>query len=77
MEDTNNTPKWEFSFSAANQPREKKTIYVKALNYLKTLDIDVDLFDQTEKGWKQMKMMFTEEDREALQTFIDNSTITP
>ena len=27
--------------------------------------------------WKQIKMMFTGEDRQALQTMIDNNTITP
>ena len=28
------------------------------------------------RGWKQIKMMFTGEDRLALQTLIDNNTIT-
>ena len=32
--------------------------------------------DQTKKGWKQIKMMFTREDRQTLQTMIDNNTIT-
>ena len=30
-----------------------------------------------QKGWKQIKMMFAGEDRQALQTLIDNNTITP
>ena len=66
---TNNTSWWEahkLSFSTVNQTEEWKT-----------LDIDVDAPNQTMKGQKQMKMLFTGGDRQALQTLVDNGTIIP
>ena len=63
MAGTNNTSQWKapnFSFSAANKAEEQNTFYIRALNYLKTLDINIDTSDQTKKGWKQVKMMFTD-----------------
>ena len=53
-----------------------KDFYIRAIDYLKTIDIDPRKEDQQLKGWKQIKMMFTGEDRRALQTLIDNNTIT-
>ena len=53
MADTNNTSQWEaykFSSSAANQAKEWKTFYSRVLNYLETLDIDIDAPYQTKKG---------------------------
>ena len=35
---------------------------------------DIDAPDQTKKGWKQM--LFTGEDRQALQALADNGTMT-
>ena len=55
---------------------EWKKFYIRALDYLETIDIDPEQEDQHKRGWKQIKMMFTGEDRQALQTIIDNNTIT-
>ena len=75
----NNTTRWEpskFSFDMQDQAAECKKFYTRAIDYLETLDIDPEQEDQHKKGWKQIKMMFTGEDRQALQTMIDNNTIT-
>ena len=75
MAGSTTTSWWEapkFSFSAANQVDEWKTFYVRALNYLETLDIDIEALNQTKKGWKQVKMMLTSEDWKVLQTPLDN-----
>ena len=80
MASTNYTSQWEvpkFSFSTANQAEEWNTIYVRALDYLETLDIDIEALNQIKKGWKHIKMMVGDEDGQALQTFIENGTITP
>ena len=74
-----NTPRWEapnISFNTDNQPAAWRELYIRALDYLETLNIDPEKADQTKKGWKQIKMMFTREDRQTLQTMIDNNTIT-
>ena len=76
----NNTSTWEapkFSFNTENQAASWRDFYTRAIDYLETLDIDPEQEDQDKKGWKQTKMMFTREDRQALQTMIDNNTITP
>ena len=54
-----------------------ETILYKCYRLLETLDINPEREDETKKGWKQIKMMFTGEDRQALQTLIDNNTIIP
>ena len=75
----NNTSRWEapkFSFNMEDQPAAWREFYIRALDYLETLDIDPEQEDQHKKGWKQIKMMFMGEDRQALQTMIDNNTIT-
>ena len=59
-----------------NQPVAWREFHIRALDYLETLNIDPEKADQTKKGWKQIKMMFAGEDRQALQTMIDNNTIT-
>ena len=72
-------PHWEaskFSFSAPNQAEEWKVYYTRALDFLEALDIDPDVEDQNKHGWQQVKMMFKGEDCQALQTLIDNNTIT-
>ena len=51
-------------------------ISTQVIDYLETIDIDPEEEDQHKRGWKQIKMMFTGEDRQALQTLIDNNTIT-
>ena len=40
----------------------------KRIDYLEALDIDPDHKDETKRGWRQSKMMFEGEDRQALQT---------
>ena len=64
-----NTSRWEapkFSFNADNQPATQKEFYIRPLDYLETLNIDPEKADQTKKEWKQIKMMFTGEDRQTL-----------
>ena len=46
------------------------------IDYLDVLDIETEQADNCHKGWKQLKLMFEGEDREALQTLTDNGTIT-
>ena len=75
-----NTSRWEtpkFSFNSEDQAAAWREFYTRALDYLETLDTDPEVEDEHKKRWKQMKMMFTGEDRQALQTLIDNNTITP
>ena len=50
---------------------------MRVLDYLETLDIDPETQDDNRHGWKQIKMMFQGEDRQTLQSLIDNNTITP
>ena len=65
-----------FSFDEADQPTAWEDFYIRALDYLETLRIKPDVEDQEMKGWTELKMMFTGGDRRALQTLIDNGTIT-
>ena len=70
---------WEaptFHFNSTNQSEDWSIFYTRALDYLDTLDIELDEADETHKGWKQLKLMFEGKDRQALQTLIDNGTIT-
>ena len=49
---TNNMSQWvapKYTFSISNQMEEWKAFYVRALNYLEILDIDVDTPGQTKK----------------------------
>ena len=67
----------KFSFNSPNQADAWKSFYARALDFLEVLDIDPDVEDQGKKGWRQIKMMFEDEDCTALQTLIDNQTISP
>ena len=52
MADTNNKSQWDapkFSFRTGNEAEEWKT-YVRALDYLETLDMNIDATDQTKCG---------------------------
>ena len=49
----------------------------RALDFLEALDIDPEAEDQNKHEWCQIKMMFKGEDHQALQTLIDNNTVTP
>ena len=63
------TARWEtpqFSFNSPQQTQEWKNFYTRVLDYLQTLDIDPEAQDDTKRGWKQIKMMFQGEDRQAL-----------
>ena len=50
---------------------------MRALDYLDALDIEPDQADDNCKGWKQLKIMFEGDDRQAVQTLTDNQTIMP
>ena len=74
------TPWWEapkFWFNSEDQVAAWREFYTRATDYLETMDIDPEREDENKKGWKQIKMVFTGEDRQALQALIDNNTITP
>ena len=65
-----------FSFDAADQPTAWEDFSIRALDYLETLRMKPDVEDREMKGWTEIKMMFIGGDRRALQTLIDNDTIT-
>ena len=44
-------------------------------DFLETLDIDPERQDENKHSWKQIKMMFQGDDRQTLQTIINNNTI--
>ena len=80
MASRSSTPHWEgpkFSFNIPNQAEEWRFFYTRALDFLEALDINPDVEDQGKKGWRQIKMMFEGKDCQALQTLIDNQTISP
>ena len=64
-----------FHFNSPNQSVDWKAFYTRALDYLDALDIKTDEADDHCKGWKQLKLMFEGDDRQALQSIIDNGTI--
>ena len=71
---------WEaptFHFNSANQSEDWSIFYTRALDYLDSLDIELDEADETHKEWKQLKLMFEGEDRKVLQTLTDNGVVTP
>ena len=73
------TNHWEtptIHFNSPNQSADWKAFYIRALDYLDALDIETDEADDCHKGWKQLKLMFEGDDRQALQSPIDNGTIT-
>ena len=73
-----NTPYWEahkFSFNAHNQAEEWKLFHMTALDFLLALDINPDEDDQAKKGWCQIKMIYERDNCQALQTLINNNTI--
>ena len=50
--------------------------YLRALDYLELLRIQPKEEDQLKRGWEQITTMFTGENRQILQTLIDNNIIT-
>ena len=79
MASRSSAPCWEapkFSFNTPNQVDAWKSFYTWVLDFLEALDIDPDVEDQGKRGWRQIKMMFEDEDHLAPQTLINNQTIT-
>ena len=71
---------WEapkFSFNSPKQADAWESFYTRALDFIEALDINPDVEDQGKKGWRQIKMMFEDEDCIALQTLIDSQNISP
>ena len=65
-----------FHFNSVNQSEDWRAFYIRAFDYLDALDIELDEADDNHKGWKQIKLRFKGEDRQALQTLTDNGTVT-
>ena len=65
-----------FHLNSPNQSVDWKAFYTRALHYLDTPDIKNNEADECHKGWKQLKFMFDGDDRQALQSLMDSSTIT-
>ena len=65
-----------FSFNAADQCTAWHHFYLRALDYLELLRIQPKEEDQLKRGWEQITTMFTGENRQILQTLIDNNIIT-
>ena len=65
-----------FSFDAADQPTTWRDFYLRALDYLELLKINPEEEDRQKRGWEQITTMFTGENRQILQTLIDNNIIT-
>ena len=57
--------------------QEWKTFYTRVLDFLETLDIDPEKQDETKCGWRQIKMMFQGEDRQAVHTITPEDQLTP
>ena len=66
-----------FLFNVEHQAAAWREFYTRALDYMETLHIDMEAEDDNKREWKPIKIMFTGEDRQALQTLIYNNTITP
>ena len=61
-----NNTRWtapSFSFDTTDQHAAWRDFYIRATDYLETLGINPEEEDQHKKGWKEIKMMFTGEDR--------------
>ena len=74
-----NNTRWtapSFSFETADQCTAWSHFYLRAIDCLETLDINPEEEDQQKRGWEQITTMFTGENRQTLQTLIDNNTIT-
>ena len=65
-----------FSFDAVDHPTAWRDFYYRAQDYLELLRIKPTEEDQLKRGWEQITTMFTGENREILQTLIDNNKIT-
>ena len=71
---------WEspkFNFKSPCQSDDWKVLYFRVLDNLEALDINTDEADDQHTGWHQLKVMFEGEDRQTLQSLVDNGTISP
>ena len=74
------TPQWEapkFSFNAEDRASAWRNFYTRVIDYLETLNIDLEREDKNKKWWKQIKMMFIGGYRQTNTTNTDNNMITP
>ena len=74
-----NNTRWTaptFSFDSADLPNAWTEFYLSATDYLEVLRIEPTEEDQQKRGWEQITTMFTGENRQILQTLIDNNKIT-
>ena len=55
-----------FHFNSPNKCADWKAFYTRALDYLDALDIETNEANNCCKGWKQLKLMFEGDDRQAL-----------
>ena len=55
---------------------EWKAFYINVIDFLEALNFNTEVEDNTKWGWKQLKMMYEGEDWQAIQTLVDNATIT-
>ena len=72
------TTHWEapqFSCNTPDQTQEWKHFYTRVLDFLESLYIDLKRQDENKHGWNQIKIIFQDEDRQTMQTMIDNNTI--
>ena len=70
---------WEapvFNFNSPQQSEDLQVFHTRATDYLEALNIDAEA-DDCKTSWKQLKMMFEDDDWQNLQTLINNGTITP
>ena len=65
-----------FSFDAADHPTAWGDFCYRAQDYLELLRIKPTEEDQLKTGWEQITTVFTGENKQILQTLIDNNTIT-
>ena len=61
--------------SVPHQLEDWRFFYTKGLDYQEVLNINNDEADDQHTGWKQLKMMFKGEDRQTLQSLINNGTM--
>ena len=70
MASTTTTLHWraQNNLSTPNHAGDWKEFYIRAIDYLEPLDIDVETPDGSKRGWKQVKFIFQEGDKKTLQT---------
>ena len=69
-----NPPK--FTFYTDRHASSWKKYYKEVIQFLTALNINPEEKDQNRTGWKRIKLMIKGDDRQILQKYIDNNTIT-